>query len=64
MWSVQFNNALPNKGGLGQQIAVVMEALSVVRDEMHKVEEWKRHQQKIEEEKKRATGKHARNRGK
>lgn len=42
-YTVQFN-ALPEAGGINDQIAVVMTALSVVRDEMNKVEAWRLHE--------------------
>lgn len=42
MYSVQFNNALPESGGILEQNALVMNALMVVREEVHKVEEWRR----------------------
>jgi hypothetical protein len=44
VWSQQYNNALPDRGGLQNQNALVMEAMSVVRDEIAKVEEWRRHE--------------------
>lgn len=43
MWSQAHNNALPDAGGLNDQIAVVMDAMSVIRDEQCKVEAWQRH---------------------
>jgi hypothetical protein len=46
--SVQFNNALPDVGGINDQNAVVMDALNVVRDELHKVEAWTRHTHETE----------------
>lgn len=66
MWSIAYGNALPDAGGLNDQIAVVMEALSVVRDELVKVEAWRRHEEKIkadrEKEVQKVAGKQSRQR--
>jgi hypothetical protein len=43
LYSMQFNNALPEAGGINDQNATVMQALSIVRAEMHKVEMWQQH---------------------
>lgn len=48
--SVQFNNALPDAGGINDQNAVVMQALTIVREEIHRVELWRRHQDKIKKD--------------
>jgi hypothetical protein len=54
-WSQAHNGALPDSGGINDQTAVVMEALSVVRDEFSKVEVWRSQQarQQAEREAKR-----------
>jgi len=50
--SVQFNNALPDAGGINDQNAVVMEALSIVREEVFRVEQWRRYQEKLKRDRK------------
>lgn len=52
MWSLQFNNALPDAGGINDQNALVMSALSVVRDEMQKVEMWRMHEDRTKADRK------------
>jgi hypothetical protein len=49
-WSTQFNNALPDNGGINDQNALVMQALSIVREEFSKVEAWRRHDEEIKRE--------------
>jgi membrane protein involved in colicin uptake len=50
-WSKQYNNALPDSGGINDQNALVMEALGVVAEEFQKVQLWQRHNEKTEEDK-------------
>jgi hypothetical protein len=57
MWSVQFNNALPDPGGIRNQYALVMESLAVVRDEVRKVEDAARAEEHIKSEAKRTADK-------
>lgn len=50
MWSQQFNGALPEPGGLHDQNAIVMEALSLVHAERQKAEAWYLNESRIKQE--------------
>jgi hypothetical protein len=61
-WTVQFENALPYEGGVLDQPALVMEALGTVRDEYHKVEKWREHEEKVKGKQEADRNKRARDR--